>query len=113
MTTNFALADKDPEALRYIHAQASWFILDCKYLYYVRDASPVPDKTYDQIEKLYEALCVHFGEPPTATDMVGFSYDRPSCALVATRLDTADPSIVLSKSETLMEYVQALGEVPQ
>lgn len=63
----------------------SWDILKYKYHYYVNDKPIISDYDYDMIEKEYEALCKEFDVPPSATDMVGFNWNRRACQLVASK----------------------------
>jgi hypothetical protein len=72
----------------------SWLILEMKLAYYhpekihkswLNDVVR-PDKVYDALELEYINLCNKLGHKPTASDMVGFDFDRPSCRLVLERL---------------------------
>lgn len=71
----------------------SWIILELKFAYYhpAKLHSSwadlvVPDSVYDAIEDQYKKLCSVHGATPTASDMVGFDFRRPSCVMVAGRL---------------------------
>jgi hypothetical protein len=65
-----------------------WFILQSKYCYYLHpNYKHLNDTEYDQIEDEYRQLAITLGLVPTATNMVGFDLNRPSCILVKERLD--------------------------
>ncbi len=59
--------------------QLGWIILEHKARYYHLNTSTISDFEYDTIEKEYDALAQMLGLPPTASDMVGFDANRPSC----------------------------------
>ena len=64
-------------------ALLSWFILECKYVYYHNtNLRGVSDAFYDKYEDVYKLLCKQESVIPTATEMVGFDFERPSCKLV-------------------------------
>jgi NAD-dependent DNA ligase len=63
-----------------------WWIIEQKFRYYVLGAAIVPDEVYDIQEMEYQALAVKLGKKPTASEMVGFAPDRPSCRLVAKKV---------------------------
>lgn len=85
----------EKEYERYI--ELSWKILEFKCAYYRPDLVhgdslpkyTVPDVVYDKLESEYKELCGKLGESPTASDMVGFDLDRPSCRLVVKKLGKA------------------------
>lgn len=65
-------------------AKLSWFILECKYCYYCRPQFKHPSDTeYDKVEEEYKAIAAQLGVEPSASNMVGFDLNRPSCRLVA------------------------------
>lgn len=64
----------------------SWEILEHKCRYYIMDKPIIQDYEYDAIEKEYDALAKELGAEPTASDMVGFNLDRPSCQSVMRKL---------------------------
>jgi hypothetical protein len=67
----------------------SWEILEHKWRYYEGPkygVQPVPDAVYDKIESNYEKLCKALNKAPTASDMVGFNTERPSCRLVQSKM---------------------------
>lgn len=66
--------------------QLAWVILEHKCRYYIMDSPIIQDYEYDMIEKEYDALAKELGLEPTASDMVGFNPDRPSCQSVMRKL---------------------------
>lgn len=62
--------------------ELSWIILEAKYEYYWLDNPSLEDYEFDLIEREYIKLAKELNLPPTASDMVGFDFKRPSCALV-------------------------------
>lgn len=68
-----------------------WKILEAKFNYYVMDAPTLQDHDYDQMEREYDALAKKLGVPPTASDMVGFKGERPSCQLAGDKVLGVDP----------------------
>jgi predicted phosphoadenosine phosphosulfate sulfurtransferase len=67
----------------------SWKILEHKFRYYEGakyNLKTIPDEKYDKIESKYKRLCKALKIEPSASDMVGFNYDKPSCRLVASKL---------------------------
>jgi hypothetical protein len=72
-----------------IMVRLSWHILELKFLYYdgAKYGLKAPDDSYyDAIEDKYKKLAERLKIAPTASDMVGFNYDRGSCKLVADRM---------------------------
>lgn len=65
-----------------------WQILEYKCHYYYFDSPIVEDHVYDLIEKEYDALAKELGEEPSASDMVGFKQERPSCQQVLHKIRT-------------------------
>ena len=61
----------------------SWDILKYKFHYYENAKPLITDYQYDMLEKEYEALCKEFEIEPTATNMVGFDWNRRCCQMVA------------------------------
>lgn len=68
--------------------QLSWIILEHKYRYYILDKPIIQDYDYDKLEKEYEALADELKLEPSASNMVGFDLDRPSCQSVVKKLNT-------------------------
>lgn len=67
------------------HIQHSWAVLEHKWRYYVGTkygVKPVSDEKYDKIEENYKKLCKVLKLPTTASDMVGFDFNRGSCKIV-------------------------------
>jgi hypothetical protein len=67
----------------------AWKILEYKCIYYhFNGAHPdaIPDYDYDILEKRYDKLCADNGIDPTASDMIDFDSERPSCQLVICKL---------------------------
>jgi NAD-dependent DNA ligase len=60
----------------------SWKILEAKYRYYILSEPTITDYEYDLMEKEYDSLADELGLPKTASDMVDFKSDRPSCQAV-------------------------------
>jgi hypothetical protein len=71
----------------------SWKILEHKFRYYCGaeyGIKPVPDEVYDEVEEKYKKLSKILKLEPSAYNMVGFDFDKPSCRLVAERLITQE-----------------------
>ncbi len=68
-------------------AKLSWKILEAKYAYYILQNPIMEDFEFDEMALEYEDLCAIFGEEPTATNMVGFDKNRPSCRLVMQKME--------------------------
>ena len=75
---------------RFIHL--SWLLLECKFLYYesfkykLKKGVKYPeDDEYDQWENEYKELAKKLNKPASASSMVGFDYNRPSCRLVMSK----------------------------
>ena len=74
--------------------ELGWKLLEYKCVYYRPklvhpynlEYCTISDATYDLLEGQYKAVCVRLGEIPTASDMVGFDLDRPSCKMVVRKL---------------------------
>ena len=69
--------------------ELSWQILEHKWRYYEGvklGVVPIADEEYDKLESEYKNLCEKLWVTPTASDMVGFDYSRPSCKLVVERM---------------------------
>lgn len=64
------------EKLEHYH-QLGRRILRLKCLYYLFATSAVSDYEYDWIERYYEAVAEDVGQPPAASDQVGFSRETP------------------------------------
>jgi hypothetical protein len=67
----------------------SWQILENKFKYYEGakfKLKPIEDVEYDRLEDKYIKLAKMLNIEPTATNMVGFDYSRPSCRLVFEKL---------------------------
>jgi len=64
----------------------SWQILEHKFRYYIQDRPIIEDHEYDKIEREYDDLAKELGEEPTASNMVGFNFDKPSCKSVADKI---------------------------
>jgi NAD-dependent DNA ligase len=62
-----------------LYCDLAWKILEAKCLYYVFDKPKLTDYEYDMMERQYDALAEKLNLPKTASDMVGFNPDRPSC----------------------------------
>lgn len=73
-----------PDLERFI--SLSWQILEHKYRYYILVNSTISDHEYDILEKEYDALADKLGLPKSASDMVDFDMNRPSCQRVAEKL---------------------------
>lgn len=66
----------------------SWLILECKYCYYCAPQyKHISDVEYDRLESEYKQLALSLDLNPTASSMVGFDTERPSCKLVKSRVD--------------------------
>lgn len=73
----------------------AWEILELKFTYYYpsdvhssHKDKIKPDSYYDTIEDQYKKLCEELNKTPTASNMVGFSFDRPCCRLIHKKLTT-------------------------
>ena len=85
---------REKDALEQRRTQLAWYILELKFAYYYpsdihpdhREEYIKPDHYYDTLEDEYRKICGKLGAPSTACDMVGFSFDRPSCRLVVSKL---------------------------
>ncbi len=66
--------------------ELGWLLLEHKCRYYVTIQDVIPDAAYDRLEDEYKALAQKLGRYPTASEMVGFDLNRPSCRLVLHRL---------------------------
>ncbi len=73
-----------PDLERFI--SLSWQILEHKYRYYILAKPVIGDYEYDMLEKEYEALADKLGLPKSASDMVDFDMNRPSCQRVMEKL---------------------------
>jgi len=71
--------NQEEENNRYI--ELSWKLLEYKCRYYMWGNS-IPDAEYDALEAEYIKLADQLELPKSASNMVGFSLDRPSCRLV-------------------------------
>lgn len=69
----------------------SWEILEHKCRYYILDHPKIEDYAYDMLEKEYDALADELGLPKSASDMVGFKTDRPSCQRVMEKIVKSKP----------------------
>lgn len=72
-----------------IFNRLSWFILENKFKYYCGakyGIEPIADEVYDKYEDRYKKLAQMLKLKPTASDMVGFDENRPSCRLVMEKL---------------------------
>jgi NAD-dependent DNA ligase len=79
--------EHNPDLERFI--QLSWQILEHKYRYYILVNPVISDYEYDMLEKEYDALADKLGLPKSASDMVDFDTNRPSCQRVAEKLSPA------------------------
>lgn len=89
---------------KFIFRQLSWKILECKYLYYI-SANSVEDEVYDYIEDIYKKLAKELNENTTASDMVGFDVNRPSCMMVKSKITTLGENIA---KNMIIEYFHML-----
>lgn len=81
------------ELVFYYQIWYAWTILEHKWRYYIgrglkEDIDLIGDQEYDQLEEEYKALCAYLDIPTSATDMVGFDFNRGSCKLVHHKLST-------------------------
>jgi len=72
--------------------ELSWRLLECKCYHSEFAGEPKAlkkyvetDQAYDAMEDEYKALAEELGRQPTASDMVGFEAERPSCQLVVSK----------------------------
>ena len=68
----------------------SWELLEHKYVYYhgiSHGMKPIPDHEYDSLEREYLSLAKTLNREATASQMVGFDFDRPSCQIVVSKLN--------------------------
>jgi hypothetical protein len=63
-----------------------WQILEHKCRYYILIAPIIDDYNYDMLEKEYDALANELNLPKSASDMVDFDMNRPSCQTVYHKL---------------------------
>lgn len=89
----------DPQDKKQRFIQLSWEILEHKCRYYIMDSPIVQDYEYDAIEKEYEALAKELGLEPTASNMVGFNPDRPSCQSVMRKLGAFNPKVAKKRKK--------------
>jgi len=82
--------EQSPDLKRFI--ELSWQILEHKYRYYILIKPIIGDYQYDMLEKEYEALADKLGLPKSASDMVDFDMNRPSCQSVAKKLSPVKAS---------------------
>lgn len=68
-----------------------WRLLEHRFRYYKMDDPSVSDGEYDRLEREYLALANKLGLPASACDMVDYDMRRPSCQLVADRVQGRDP----------------------
>ena len=76
---------KTKEEARTLYIKLSWKILEHKFRYYEGHKyglTPISDDKYDKLESVYKKLAKLLKEPTSASDMVGFDYNRPSCKIV-------------------------------
>lgn len=66
--------------------QLGWEILEHKCRYYVLNNAIIEDYQYDMLEKEYDALADKLGKEKSASDMVGFNENRPSCREVLKKM---------------------------
>ena len=72
-----------------LFVKLSWEILEHKFRYYEgakHGLTPIADEAYDKIESNYKKLASALKINPTASDMVGFDINKPSCKLVMKKL---------------------------
>jgi NAD-dependent DNA ligase len=73
-----------------LFARLSWEILEHKFRYYCGAKYSIEptviDEVYDKIEDKYRKLAKLLGHKTTATDMVGFDYNKPSCRAVMSHI---------------------------
>lgn len=84
----------------------SWEILEHKCRYYIMDSPTIEDYEYDLIEKEYDALADELGLPKSASDMVGFKEDRPSCQRVMTKLIKSKPKKRRKVSQKVLDSIE-------
>lgn len=89
--------DSQDKKQRFINL--SWEILEHKCRYYIMDSPIVQDYEYDAIEKEYDSLAKELGLEPTASDMVGFNPDRPSCQSVMRKLGAFNPKVAKKRKK--------------
>lgn len=68
--------------------ELGWQILEHKCRYYILLNQVVSDFEYDQLEREYDSLADKLGLPKSASDMVDFDLNRPSCKRVHEKLTT-------------------------
>lgn len=81
------------------YKELSWRILELKLGYYHPNLIHAdflsyairPDAEYDAIEDAYLKACIEHSVEPTAQQMVGFDFERPSCRFVALVLGNPKP----------------------
>lgn len=70
------------------YIKLGWEILEAKYRYYILGSPTLQDYEYDIMEKEYEKLADELGLPKSASEMVDFKLDRPSCQAVIEKIRT-------------------------
>jgi NAD-dependent DNA ligase len=78
------MSNQNPDYERFV--QLSWQILEHKCYYYVLSKPIISDYEYDLLEKEYEALADKLKLPRSASDMVDFDANRPSCQRVMEKI---------------------------
>lgn len=77
------------EQAKSLVCRLSYKILEHKFRYYEGakyGLKSIPDDKYDKLEARYIRLCTLLKIEPTASNMVGFDYNRPSCKMVFNKL---------------------------
>jgi hypothetical protein len=75
-------ANKDRQ--RFI--KLGWQLIEHKFRYYILAKPTIPDAEFDSLEAKYRSLAEQLGEEPSASDMVDFDWNRPSCMNVALKV---------------------------
>lgn len=63
-----------------------WELIEHKFRYYILNNPIIGDTDFDKMEHEYRDLAEELGEEPSASDMVDFNWNRPSCMRVALKI---------------------------
>lgn len=74
------------------YVKLGWDIIKYKYYYYELAKPLIEDYDYDMIERRYCELADKLGLPKSASEMVGFDRERPSCQLVMSKCGGSNSS---------------------
>lgn len=82
-------------------------VLAHRYRYYVQDQPMLADFEYDYLERYYEALAAHLGQPNTFSNMVGYNHDIPGAREIAAAVEAGmdDYGVWLEEMQAIWDRI--------